>query len=212
MVLGENLNFGLVNMDKYECRRLKLIELKENFCNGKISELANKLGRSDSYVSRMLYPEGKTGKKRIGDDMVDVITQTFNVSKSWFDGNQVNIQIGSTFGDNNQFGNSNNFGAVQELGNLKAIQFNYRMPDNSLAPLIPVNSELWVNEYDTEIIDEKIYLLEYGGMKLFRQIFRQPENKVKLFAHNPQFDIFIAPLNKINIIGRVIRWSVEDLK
>lgn len=199
-------------MDKYEHRRLKLIELKDNFCNGKISKLANKLGRSDSYVSRMLYPDDKAGKKRIGDDMVDVIVQTFNVSKSWLDGNDVYIQQGSTFGDNNQFGNSNNFGVIHNIGYLNENLPNHKMPDNSLAPFIPMQSELWVDVSDTEIIDEKIYLLEYGGIKLFRQVFRQPENQVKLVAYNSQFDTFVAPIDKVRILGRVVSWKVEDLK
>lgn len=199
-------------MDKFEHRRIKLIELKDNFCNGKISELAKKLGRSDSYVSRMLYPDYKDGKKRIGDDMVDVIAQTFNVSKSWLDGNDVHIQQGSNFGDNNQFGNSNNFGVIHHLGSLNGNPPNFKMPDNSLAPLIPIQSELWVDIHDTEIIDEKIYLLEYGGMKLFRQIFRQPENQIKLVAYNSQFDVFVAPVDKVQILGRVVSWKVEDLK
>ncbi|HFC6932172.1 TPA: helix-turn-helix transcriptional regulator [Neisseria meningitidis] len=199
-------------MDKYEHRRIKLIELKDNFCNGKISELANKLGRSDSYVSRMLYPDDKDGKKRIGDNMVDVIAQTFNVSKSWLDGTDIHVQQGSNFGNNNQFGNSNNFGVIHHSDCSNVNPPNFKMPDNSLSPIIPMQSELWVNFHDTEIIDEKVYFLEYGGMKLFRQVFRQPENQIKLVAYNSQFDVFVAPIDKIRILGRVISWKVEDLK
>lgn len=196
-------------MDKYEHRRIKLIELKDNMCNGKISELANKLGRSDSYVSRMLYPDGKSGKKRIGDDMVDLISQTFNVSKNWLDGTEIYIQNGCNFGDNNQFGNSNNFGIINS-DKIK-IEANYQMSDDSLAPLIPIQSELWIDSQDTEIIDGKIYLLKYGDMKLFRQIFRQPENQVKLVPYNPQFDVFLIPREKVHILGRVVSWKVVDL-
>jgi phage repressor protein C with HTH and peptisase S24 domain len=67
-------------MDKYELRRLTLLKLMNSECNGKIADLAKKLGRSDSYVSRMLYEEGKAGRKRIGDDMKDVIESTFGIS------------------------------------------------------------------------------------------------------------------------------------
>ena len=73
-------------MDKYEFRRQRLIELKDEYCDGKISTLAEKLKRSHSYVSRMLFDENKPNKKRIGDDMLDVISEAFGVSKSWLDG------------------------------------------------------------------------------------------------------------------------------
>ncbi|MBU6993539.1 S24 family peptidase [Ferrovum myxofaciens] len=72
-------------MDKYESRRLRLIELRDTRCNGKAVELARKLGREPSYVSRMIYPEGKAGKKRIADEMVDVIEQAFNLPHGWLD-------------------------------------------------------------------------------------------------------------------------------
>ena len=73
-------------MDKYEFRRQRLIELKDQHCDGKISTLAEKLKRSHSYVSRMLFDENKPNKKRIGDDMLDVISEAFGVSKAWLDG------------------------------------------------------------------------------------------------------------------------------
>ena len=73
-------------MDKYEFRRQRLIELKDQHCDGKISTLAEKLKRSHSYVSRMLFDESKANRKRIGDDMLDVISEAFGMSKSWLDG------------------------------------------------------------------------------------------------------------------------------
>ena len=72
-------------MDKYEQRRLNLKELVEKYCGGTMAELANKLDRSTSYVSRMLYEDGKDGRKRIGEDMADVITNAFGLRKGWLD-------------------------------------------------------------------------------------------------------------------------------
>jgi hypothetical protein len=66
-------------MDKFELRRQELIKLLQERCGGKKVDLAEKLGRSDSYISRMLYPEGKAGKKRIGDDMVSLVAEKFDV-------------------------------------------------------------------------------------------------------------------------------------
>jgi hypothetical protein len=72
-------------MDKYELRRQKLSELMNEQCDGKVSSLAKRLGRSDSYVARMLYPPDKPGFKRIGEDMADVIAQTFNLDRRSLD-------------------------------------------------------------------------------------------------------------------------------
>ncbi|MES2126676.1 MAG: hypothetical protein V4463_05335 [Pseudomonadota bacterium] len=69
-------------MDKYELRRLKLLEIREDRCNGKTAVLAAKLSRTDSYVSRMLYPEGKQGRKRIGEDMADLIAEVFALDRN----------------------------------------------------------------------------------------------------------------------------------
>lgn len=73
-------------MDKYEVRRLRLIELMNSDCSGKASEIAKKIDRSESYVSRMMYPEGKPGKKRIGEDMAKLITEAFKLPPYWLDG------------------------------------------------------------------------------------------------------------------------------
>lgn len=72
-------------MDKYEKRRLRLLKLKDELCGGKSSELAKKIKREPSYVSRMLYPEGKAGKKRIADDMIEIIESSFSLPKGWMD-------------------------------------------------------------------------------------------------------------------------------
>jgi len=81
-------------MDKYERRRLRLLELKETKCESSNAELSRKLGRDPSYVARMLLPEGKTAKKRIGDDMVDLIASTFQVSRDWIDSGPFNLGAG----------------------------------------------------------------------------------------------------------------------
>ncbi|WP_370561008.1 LexA family protein [Edwardsiella tarda] len=73
-------------MDKYEIRRLQLIKLRDELCNGKAVDLARKINREPSYVSRMLYPEGKAQKKRIADNMVEVIESAFELPRGWMDG------------------------------------------------------------------------------------------------------------------------------
>jgi len=70
-------------MDKYERRRQRLILLRDTRCHGRIVDLAKAIDRDASYVGRMLYPEGKKGKKRIADDMIEVIETAFRLPDGW---------------------------------------------------------------------------------------------------------------------------------
>ena len=73
-------------MNKYEIRRQRLLYIRDRLCNGKAVEIARKIGREPSYVSRMLYPEGKKQKKRIADGMIELIESSFALPKGWMDG------------------------------------------------------------------------------------------------------------------------------
>ncbi len=72
-------------MDKYERRRQRLIELRNTQCGGSAAELSRRINREPSYVSRMLYEEGKAGKKRIADDMMEIIETAFHLPRGWMD-------------------------------------------------------------------------------------------------------------------------------
>jgi len=72
-------------MDKYETRRLNLRALIHSHCGGRAATLADLIERSPSYVSRMLYPEGRDGKKRIGEDMRDIIEDALSLKRGSLD-------------------------------------------------------------------------------------------------------------------------------
>jgi hypothetical protein len=72
-------------MDKYEIRRRNLQALLRSHCDGRAATLADLIERSPSYVSRMLYPEGKDGKKRIGEDMRDIIEDALSLKRGSLD-------------------------------------------------------------------------------------------------------------------------------
>lgn len=69
-------------MDKYEKRRTALADLVDKLGWGGITRVASSIGKDPSYVSRMLYPEGKAGKKRIGEDSVESLNSAF---PGWLD-------------------------------------------------------------------------------------------------------------------------------
>lgn len=69
-------------MDKYEHRRLSLQQLVDGIGHGGISRVAGAIGKEPNYVSRMLYPEGKRGGKRIGEDSVELLNAAY---PGWLD-------------------------------------------------------------------------------------------------------------------------------
>lgn len=72
-------------MDKYEARRQNVKALIDRHCGGRAATLADRIEASASYVSRMLYPEGKKGKKRIGEDVRDRIEDAFSLRRGSLD-------------------------------------------------------------------------------------------------------------------------------
>ncbi|MDU7377884.1 MAG: S24 family peptidase [Enterobacteriaceae bacterium] len=76
----------MFDMDKYEKRRLRLMQIRDEMCGGKAVDVARKIEREPSYVSRMLYDETKKGRKRIADDMVEIIEKAFSLPRGWMDG------------------------------------------------------------------------------------------------------------------------------
>ena len=73
-------------MNKFEIRRLNLIRLKDEYCDGKIVNLARALNKDQGFVSRLLYEEGKKYKKNIADKLVSDIESSFVLERGWLDG------------------------------------------------------------------------------------------------------------------------------
>lgn len=55
------------------------MRVKDELCDKKVATLARKLEISDTYVHRMLYPEGKKNKKNIGEVYVDLVLEKIGV-------------------------------------------------------------------------------------------------------------------------------------
>lgn len=72
-------------MDVQAHRKQRLRELMNLYCNGVIATLAERIDRSESYVSRMFYPMTKSGAKPIADRMSMVIESAFGLERAWLD-------------------------------------------------------------------------------------------------------------------------------
>ena len=78
----------LTIMDKaqrFENRRLKLIELRDARCGGKNATLAKIIGKNSTYIDKLFYPEGKKGKKNISDEILVLCEEKFDLIPGWFD-------------------------------------------------------------------------------------------------------------------------------
>lgn len=74
-------------IEKFERRRLRLIELRDILCDGRNSSLAKLLGKSDSYVTRMLWPQERDGRRNIGEDVVKQIEAALGIAGGTLDSN-----------------------------------------------------------------------------------------------------------------------------
>ncbi|MCE9874249.1 helix-turn-helix transcriptional regulator [Hafnia alvei] len=103
-------------MDKFEIRRQRLRQLRDERFNGKASALANEIGVDPSYVSRMLYPEDKKGRKRIGEEMVETIESKLKLPTGWMDDLVSNTNIPMSYNEGIEFSGSIKNGIVEVIG------------------------------------------------------------------------------------------------
>jgi hypothetical protein len=64
-------------MDKFEQRRLDLLDLVQQMGRGGRVRVAAAINKSPDYIARMLYPKDKAGHKGIGEDSVDLLDKAF---------------------------------------------------------------------------------------------------------------------------------------
>lgn len=135
-------------MDRYELRRQHLIKLRDERCNGKIAELARVIDRDPSYVSRMLYPEGKKAKKRISEQMVEVIETKFQLPQGYLDSPLTP-----------SLENSNNESNAQILGTIDAWDRKTPLSDDEVE--VPFFADIRLSAGSGEVVER-----EHTGLKL----------------------------------------------
>ncbi|WP_261541420.1 hypothetical protein [Burkholderia multivorans] len=64
-------------MDKYEQRWRALVRLKDQLGRGGAAHIAREIGKEPNYISRALYPPGKNGRKRIGEETAELLSEKF---------------------------------------------------------------------------------------------------------------------------------------
>lgn len=100
-------------MDKYENRRLALKRLIDTQYDGVVSDFAKAVDMDASYVSRMLYIEGKAGKKRIGEVSIEKID---HLHPGWLDTNHKTTHQLRGYSSHRVDGSAGNVGEKIPLG------------------------------------------------------------------------------------------------
>lgn len=67
-------------------RRARIQQLIDSECGGVLAEFARRINANPSYISRMLYPMDKPGKKGISVHTIDTIEEVFQLPRGWLDG------------------------------------------------------------------------------------------------------------------------------
>ena len=73
------------DMDKYEIRRRNFQLVIDLEFNGNAAAFARKIDKDSSYINRCLYEDGKSGKKRIGDALVEAACKALGKPPGWYD-------------------------------------------------------------------------------------------------------------------------------
>lgn len=221
-------------MDKYEKRRLALIRLVAKV--GGQAKLADKLEVNPSYVSRMLYEEGKAGKKRIGEDMVEKLDHLY---EGWLDDLENNKKQNNFISDEftiNQYHDVR--GAMGkglvlrgETGQITG----WKVTNEWLSKNVPANTGTnnltivtgfgdsmsgMYNSGDPLIVDVGVKTLEYDGVYFFRigdegfikTLQRIPGEGIRVISENKKYETWtITKEMDFEVLGRVLKaWESKE--
>jgi|GEM_PF-1159435 len=76
----------IAKMPDYTNPQLLLMRLRDDFCNKKAAELARKIGKDPTYVSRLFYPIGKKGGKGVGLEIMQACSKAFELAPGFWEG------------------------------------------------------------------------------------------------------------------------------
>jgi phage repressor protein C with HTH and peptisase S24 domain len=219
-------------MDKYELRRLALVKLVAKV--GGQAKLADALEINPSYISRMLYQEGKVGKKRIGEDMIDKLDQLY---EGWLENNE-NTQSAlkekeysiSQYHDvRGAMGNGLVLrGESGQITNWKVNQewINNNVPSNTGSKNLAIvtgfgdSMQGMFNSGDPLLVDTGVTKLEHDGVYFFRvgdegfikRLQRIPGEGIRAISTNKEYESWTIKADMdFEVFGRVLKvWKSEE--
>ncbi|MCR4178845.1 helix-turn-helix transcriptional regulator [Providencia vermicola] len=79
---------------------------------------------------------------------------------------------------------------------------------DSMSPVIPNGSTVFVNQADHRIVDGGIYFIEQDGLLRIKMLYRQPGKLIIKSYNSIDFPDEEADPKDVKIIGRIFNWSV----
>jgi phage repressor protein C with HTH and peptisase S24 domain len=219
-------------MNKYEIRRLALIKLVSKV--GGQAKLADALEINPSYISRMLYEDGKAGKKRIGEDMVEKLDKLFFGWSNNFENNNKIFEkdeysINQYHDVRGAMGNGLVLrGESGQITSWKVNQewINKNVPSNTgsknLAIVTGFGDSMrgMFNSGDPLLIDTGVKSLDYDGVYFFRvgdegfikRLQRIPGEGIRVISKNTEYETWTINENMdFEVFGRVLKvWRSEE--
>lgn len=218
-------------MDKYERRWLALRGLVSALGHGGISEISARTGIDASYVSRMCYPEGKRGRKRIGEGSWDKLVDAFpeleeqaankisKVAEIETDSDYVHFPLVEGFVAAGEEGYMPDYPeVVKDLKvarewverNLPAKPANIRVltvQGDSMSPEINSGDVLFIDVSVTHFVTDAIYVMNYAGRPMVKRLQARRDGSVLIKSTNESYDPETVPaseLHELYVSGRVI--------
>lgn len=217
-------------MDKYEKRRLALIRLVAKV--GGQAKLADKLEVNPSYVSRMLYEEGKVGKKRIGEDMVEKLDRLY---EGWLYDVENNKNNSDEFTINQYHDVRGAMGNGLVLRGESGQITGWKVTPEWISKNVPSNTGSknlaivtgfgdsmrgMFNSGDPLLVDTGIKSLDYDGVYFFRvgdegfikTLQRIPGDGIRVISENKKYETWTINADMdFEVFGRVLKvWKSEE--
>jgi phage repressor protein C with HTH and peptisase S24 domain len=83
---------------------------------------------------------------------------------------------------------------------------------NSMEPVIPDGSTIWIDKGNTRIKDGEIYAIDHDGELRIKMLYKRPSGGIRVSSYNkdewPDENYTPEEAQKIRILGYVFGWSV----
>lgn len=224
-----------------EFRRAKLQGLIDTRYDGISASLARAADIDPSYISRMLYPEGKAGKKGIGEDMVQKINlihpgwvkdsrETRIVSEYLAPEYCADICIPQFVGKGGAMGNGLLLdGHAGKIINWRVNEewANKNIPQNtgkqnlcivtgfgdSMRGMFNSGDPIIVDTGINEVKHDGVYFFRVGDEGFIKRLQRIPGDGIRVISKNKDYESWtIKPEMDFEVLGRVLKvWKSEEL-